>query len=153
VNTIPFNNGWDPSASSKNNRSPIHTATVSLLCIDNVTGTLFNVRTFPIACGPGKADHNIIFQLLSASLDKLTESKDIVWSDHHGCWTTVGAHVIAFLMDQPERQGTNCLLGGNSKQHVMFGVSCNFENLERRFSACPKCVQVANRYLLSKDFG
>jgi hypothetical protein len=50
-------------------------------------------------------------------------------------------------MDQPERRGTNCLLGGNSKQHVTFGVSCDFENLERKFLACPKCVRVANQYL------
>jgi hypothetical protein len=50
-------------------------------------------------------------------------------------------------MDQPKRRGTNCLLGGNSKQHVTFGVSCDFENLERTFLACPKCVRVANRYL------
>jgi hypothetical protein len=112
--------GWDPSASSKNNRSLIHTASVTLLCIDNLTGTLFNARTFPIACRPGKADHNVIFQALRTSLDKLTASEDIVWSNQHGCWTTICAHVIAFLMDQPERRGTNCLLGGNSKQHVMF---------------------------------
>jgi hypothetical protein len=144
--------GWDPSASSKNNRSPVHTALVTLLCIDNLTGVLFNARTFPIACGSGKADHNIIYQALRTSLDKLTASEDIVWSNHHGRWITVQAHVIAFLMDQPERQGTNCHLGGNSKQHATFGVSCDFENLERRFSACPKCVRVANRYILDGEF-
>ncbi len=144
--------GWDPSASSKNNRSPIHTASVTLLCIDNLTGVLFNARTFPFACGPGKADHNIIFQALRHSLDKVQASEDTVWSHHHGCWTTLRAHVIAFLMDQPERRGTNCLLGGNSKQHVTFGVSCDFENLERKFSACPKCVRVANRYLKRGEY-
>ena len=145
--------GWDPSASSKNNRSPIHTASVTLLCIDNLTGFIFNARTFPIACGPGKADHNIIFQALRTSLDKLTASEDIVWSNQHGRWTTIRAHVIAFLMDQPERRGTNGLLGGNAKQHGTFGVSCDFEHLERRFSACPKCVRVANRYLKEEEFG
>jgi hypothetical protein len=62
--------GWDPSASSKNNRSPVHTASVTLLCIDNLTGVLLNTRRFPIAWGPGKADHNIIFQALCTSLDK-----------------------------------------------------------------------------------
>jgi hypothetical protein len=140
--------GWDPSASSKNNRSPIHTASVTLLCTDNLRGVLFNARTFPFACGPGKADHNIIFQALRRhSLDKVQASEDTVWSDHHGCWTTLLAYVIAFLMDQPERRGTNCLLGGNSKQHVTFGVSCDFENLGPKFSACPKCVRVAERYL------
>jgi hypothetical protein len=139
--------GWDPSASSKNNRSPIHTVSVTLLCIDNSTGVLFNARTLPFACGPSKSNHNIIFQALCHSLDKVQASEDTVWSHHHGCWTTLQAHVIAFLMDQPEHRGTNCLLGGNSKQHVTFGVSCDFENLEQTFSACPKCVRVANRYL------
>jgi hypothetical protein len=153
IGLIFWLDGWDPSVSSKNNRSPIHTTTVTLLCIDNLTGELFNSRTFPAACGAGKADHNIIMQALRSSLDKLTASDDIMWSNHHGCWTTVRAHVIAFLMDQPERRGTNCLLGGNSKQHVIFGVSCNFEKLERQFSACPKCVRVANKYLERKEFG
>jgi hypothetical protein len=105
--------GLDPSASSKNNRSPIHTASVTLLCIDNLTGVLFNARTFPFACGPGKADQNIIFQALRHSLDKVQASEDTVWSDHHGCWTALRAHVIVFLMDQPEQRGTNFLLGGN----------------------------------------
>jgi hypothetical protein len=70
--------GWDPSASSKNNQSPIHTASVTLLCIDNLTGVLFNARTFPFACSPGKANHNIIFQSLRHSLDKVQASEDIV---------------------------------------------------------------------------
>jgi hypothetical protein len=144
--------GWDPSASSKNNRPPIHTASVTLLCIDNLTGVLFNARTFPFACGPGKADHNIISQALRHSLDKVQASAVTVRSDHHGCWTTLRAHVIAFLMDQPERRGTNCLLGGNSKQHIAFGVSSDFENLERKFLACPKCVRVANRYLKRGEY-
>jgi hypothetical protein len=71
-------------------------------------GVLFNARTFPFACGPGKADHNIIFQALRHSLDKAQASADTVWSHHHGCWTTLRAHVIAFLMDQPEQRGSNC---------------------------------------------
>jgi hypothetical protein len=44
--------GWDPSASSKNNRSPIHTASVTLLCIDNLTGVLFNPVPFPLPVVP-----------------------------------------------------------------------------------------------------
>ena len=102
VGLIFWLDGWDPSASSKNNRSPVHTASVTLLCIDNVTGMLFNTRTFPFACGPGKADHDLIFQALSSSLDQLVAGNDIIWSNHHSRWTTVRAHVVAFLMDQPE---------------------------------------------------
>jgi hypothetical protein len=55
-------------------------------------------------------------------------------------------------MDQPEQRGTNCPLGGNSKQHVTFGVPCDFENLEQTFLACPKCVRVANRYLEKGEY-
>jgi hypothetical protein len=82
-------NGWDPSASSKNNRSPIHTATVTLLCIDNLTGVPFNARTFPSICGPGKANHDTIFQALRISLRKVMAGDDIVWSAYHGRRTTI----------------------------------------------------------------
>lgn len=58
----------------------------------------------------------------------------------------------ASLMDQPEHRGGKCLLGGNSKQHAMFGYSCNFENLERTFSTCPKCLCKATLYLNLKKF-
>mgnify|MGYP000429540297 CR=1 FL=1 len=53
--------GWDPSASTKNNRTPVHTASATFLLMDNATGKLFDCRTYPIACGPGKVDHNAVF--------------------------------------------------------------------------------------------
>lgn len=139
--------GWDPSTSSKNNRSPVHTATVTLLCIDNGTGIPFDARTFPIACGPGKADHNAIFHALQTSLATVQDDQTVMWSHYHRQWTTLQCHIIALLMDNPERRGSNCLLGGNAKQHGMFGLSCNFEQLERPFSACPDCLRVASIYL------
>jgi hypothetical protein len=144
--------GWDPSASSKNNRSPIHTSTVTFLCIDNTTRLPFNARSFPIACGPGKANHDSVFKALRTSLDALTASTNIVWSHHHSKWTTLRACLIAILMDQPERRGSSCLLGGNAKQHGIFGVSCKFVNLERPFPACPECLGVATKYLLANNF-
>ena len=75
-----------------------------------------------------------------------------MWSHHHRCWTTGRVHVIALLMDQPERRGSNSLLGGNSKQHAMFGVSCNFPNLKSNFSACPVCLAGATDYLKHEEF-
>jgi hypothetical protein len=144
--------GWDPSASSKNNRSPVHTASATLLCIDSDTGGTFDDRTFPVACGPGKAGHNIIFRAMQISLDKLAAQNTLLWSHHHGGWTTICHHLIAFLMDQPERRGSNHLLGGNSKQHAMFGMSCNFEELERKFAACSNCLRIAVQYVEAADF-
>jgi hypothetical protein len=93
-----------------------------------------------------------VFTTLQISLKTITTGKQIMWSHFHQRWTTTRAHVIAFLMDQPERRGSNSLLGGNSKQHALFGMSCNFDNLERSFAACPKCVRVATRYLDVGDF-
>ena len=152
IGLIFWLDGWDPSASSKSNRSPVHTVTATLLCVDNTTGMVFNSRTFPIACGPGKEDHNVVFQALQQSLSNLSSGNDIVWSHHHGRWTSLRVRVLAFLMDQPERRGSNCLLGGNSKQHPLFGISCNFESLERPLTACPKCLRVASRYLQAGAF-
>ncbi len=60
--------------------------------------------------------------------------------------------VLAFLMDQSARWGSTCLLGGNYKLHAMFGMSCNFHQLELNFAACPKCVRVADRYLDAGQF-
>ncbi len=75
-----------------------------------------------------------------------------MWLHYHRQWTTVQCHIITFLMDQPERRTSNCLLGGNSKQHGMFGLSCNFEHLKRTFSACPKCLCAATRYRITGKF-
>jgi hypothetical protein len=144
--------GWDPSASTKNNRSPVHTASATLLCIDNNTGLPFDTRTLPIACSPGKVNHNAVFKALETSLNTLMESKHLLWSHHHHRWTTVRPHILALLMDQPERRGSNNLLGGGSTLHAMFGISCNFEQLERSFAACDKCLRVATRYLDTGNF-
>ena len=144
--------GWDPSASSKNNRTPIHTASATLLLIDNYSHLLFDCRTYPITCGPGKVDHNIIFDAITTSLANLTTSKHQMWSHYHNHCTTLRCHVIAMLMDQPEHRSSTCLLGGNGKQHPLFGVSCNFSELALPFTACSTCLAVANKFLSSQKF-
>jgi hypothetical protein len=152
IHMILWMDGWDPSASSKNNRSPVHTASVTLLCVDNSTNNVFNARTFPISCGPGKADHNVVFQALQDSLTKLEVSPQLMWSNRHQQWTYVRCQLVALLKDQPERRGSNNLLGGNSLQHALFALSCHFENLQRCFASCTRCRQHTNQYVLTGDF-
>ena len=130
----------------------MHTATATSLCIDNQTGIPFDARTFPISCGPGKADHKVVFQALQESLASLGDQSKLMWSHYHSAWTTVQYHIIAMLMDQPERRSSTCLLAGNARQHALFGVSCHFDQLERKFAACPKCVRTARRYFLAGNF-
>ena len=75
-----------------------------------------------------------------------------MWLHHHQCWTAIRCQVIAFLMDQPERRGSTGLLGGNSKQHALFGVSCDFGNLTQPFAACPPCCVKAQIYFSLAKF-
>ena len=52
--------GYDPNT-SKGNRHPVWSGLVTLLLI-NMQGCIVSVTTYPFAVGPGKADHDIIFQ-------------------------------------------------------------------------------------------
>ena len=55
-------------------------------------------------------------------------------------------------MDQPERRGSTSLLGGGGKQHPLFGLSCNFSELSRKFAACEECLSVAKAYIATASY-
>ena len=124
------------------------TVTATLLCIDNLTGKLFDSRTYPISCGPGKADHNVVFREIIKSIQLLSQEQPLLYFQHHRAWTSIRCHIIALLMDQPERRSSTNLLEGNSKQRAIFGLSCQFDQLEGNFAACPKCVCAVQRYMI-----
>jgi len=152
VGFIFWLDGWDPSASSKNNRSPIHTALVTLLLLDNATHLCYNCWTYPISCGPGKVDHNSVFSALRGSLEQISSTPTHMFSHFHHGWTKVRTQVMALLMDQPERRQSTGLLGGNGKQHPLFGVSCNFMKLQKPFLACRQCLLEAKAYLATATY-
>ncbi len=53
--------GWDPNGSSKGNRSPVWSGSLTLVFVD-LQGRVVSVATYPFAAGPGKADHEVIFE-------------------------------------------------------------------------------------------
>jgi hypothetical protein len=47
--------GWDPNGSSKGNRSPVWSGSITLVFV-NLQGKVVSAATYPFAAGPGKAD-------------------------------------------------------------------------------------------------
>ena len=60
--------------------------------------------------------------------------------------------ILFVVQDQPERRGASGLQGGNSKLHPLFGMSCDFLNLELPFQACSSCQKFLKNYLDAKDW-
>ena len=56
--------------------------------------------------------------------------------------------LLGCLMDNPERRTNYGLLQGNSENHGILGISCNFDNMAKPFEACSKCYE---HYLLYID--
>jgi hypothetical protein len=54
VGLLLWTDGWDPSTSSKSNRAPMHTGTVSLILVNVAYHDLVGVATYPNMGGPGK---------------------------------------------------------------------------------------------------
>jgi hypothetical protein len=68
VGIILWTHGWDPSTSTKSNRTPMHTETVTLVFVDVSNGEVVGVRTLPNMGGAGKSDHDSVFQLFKNDL-------------------------------------------------------------------------------------
>jgi hypothetical protein len=54
VGLLLWTDGWDPSTSSKSNRSPMHTGTVTMIIVNVASQDLVGVATYPNMGGPGK---------------------------------------------------------------------------------------------------
>ena len=141
--------GWDPNQSNKSNRGSAWTGTSTLLIIDGPSGTLLCVSTYPFAAAPDKEVHDIVFDDLARSLKKygITNDASPMWSAYHKSFMHVVMEVVVWLQDQPDKRFTSGTLGGGSKQHSIFGLSCNFQALDLPFNACSFCTKKIVKYL------
>ena len=65
VYIVLWSDGWDPNRSNKGNRSPVWTATSTLVFIElGVKNKPYLVVTEPLAAGPGKSSHQELFELI-----------------------------------------------------------------------------------------
>jgi hypothetical protein len=149
--------GWDPNGSSKGNRNPVWSGTLTMVLVD-LQGRLVTVASYPFAAGPGKADHDVVFQnvlndvrALQAPLDAGTSQR---WfyrrAAHH--MALVYAELFCIWEDQPARRQETNTLGGNSLNHSIFGRSCFVKQLRKPIPACAACRTATSVYLAAGDY-
>lgn len=150
--------GWDPNGSSKGNRSPVWSGSLTMVFV-NLQGCVMSVTTYPFASGPGKADHDVIFerilvdvQALQAPLDNDVQGDRWYYSRLAAQMALVYGELFCIWQDQPARRQETNLLGGNSNNHVIFGTSCYATQLQTPIPACPSCRKATIMYLENDRF-
>jgi hypothetical protein len=155
VGLLVWTDGWDTSTGCKSNRSPMHTGTVTLLIVDVESKEVVGIATYPNMSGPGKIDHDPVFRLFQQDISVFQRedgNNRIFLSRHYSCEVEVHTEIMFVVQDQPERRGASGLLGGNSRLHPLFGMSCDFVGLKLPFQACVKCAKCLDEYLEAKDW-
>ena len=154
VGLLLWTDGWDTSTGCKSNRSPMHTGTITLLIVDVESQLVVGVSTHPNMGGPGKIDHEPVYQRLQEDVAAFESDEcDRVFSSRHFLANVeVYTQIIFVVQDQPERRTASGLKGGGSKLHAMFGMSCDFERLILPFKACQDCVESLDAYLVAEDW-
>jgi hypothetical protein len=150
--SVFWSDGWDPNQSNKRNRSPVHSSTVTFICVDMTDSTPYYIKTQLISSGPGKADHEVVFQSLLADKRSMEDENGlskgmVLYSSEHKKNVLVHIYWGPFLQDQPERRDISGHLAGNSRMHPSYGLSCDFQKLDRPFPACEECEQSVCEYL------
>jgi hypothetical protein len=162
VPVVVFNlmwfDGWDPNGSSKGNRSPVWSGSVTLVFI-NLHGLVMSVDTCPLAAGPGKASHDVMFdqirldvRALQAPLHDNADSQRWHCSRSASQMALVYGALFCIWQDQPARRQESHLLGGNSNNHAIFGTSCYVTHLQKQITACDHCRQATIAYLIDGNF-
>ena len=150
--------GWDPSGSSKGNRSPVWSGTLTMVFLD-MLGNIVAVATYPFAAGPGKAGHDVIFQAilgdvraLQAPLDGPLLHQRWHYSRAAQQMALLYGELFCIWQDQPARRQETNTLGGNSNNHAIFGVSCYVKHLRKPIPACMACRAATIAYLKLGDY-
>ena len=109
-----------------------------------------NKFTYPIALGSASASHEEVEQRFSAELAELqdpTDIRNVFYSKIHKKDVRVHAVLTCSLMDQPERRGSNCMIGGNSLYGARWAYSINLQQVWRKLVPCQACEKL----ILDKD--
>jgi hypothetical protein len=119
--------GWDPNSSmSKANKTPIWSGTVTLI-FGSLDGKVDFVTTRLVTSGPGKADHTKVIECILQNIRSMQQqcSNRTFWVRRLRSYALVYPSVLLVTCDHPERRSISGLLGGNSKLHSCYGVSCD----------------------------
>lgn len=135
-----WQDGYDPHAYSKANcgSSWVKTVTISEPH-ENKNNAQY---TYPIALGPAGVSHEEVETHFNRELNELsdpTRKDNVFYSKIHQQDVRVHVELVVSLMDQPERRGTNCMMGGNSIYAARWGYRCNLQERHHLLSPCESC--------------
>lgn len=133
----------------------MHTGTITLLIVDVEPQEVVGIVTYLNMSRPRKIDCGPVlhrFQLDIAAYESDEGTKRIFSSHQYSCEVEVYTQIMFLVQDQPERRGASGLLGGNTKLHPLFGMSCGFVGLKLPFEACVDCENRLDEYLEAKDW-
>jgi hypothetical protein len=154
-----WSDGWDPNKSSKNNRSPVWSATGTMIFAElGSEDTPFLAHTVLLGVGASKnTSHEEFFEMLVK--EKTTKWEDCngqlvpfsLFSRLHDKKVNVFITIALALQDNPERRQSAMLLAGNSNTHGAFSLSCDFRMLAIPFVACSDCQERTKQYLRNSN--
>jgi hypothetical protein len=132
----------------------MHTGTITLLFVDVDSKEVVGIATYPNMGGPGKSDDGPVFRHFQEDITAFEgEGSDRIFSSRHFSGRVeVHTKILFVVQDQPERRGASGLLGGGSKLHPLFGMSCDFLGLQLPFQACAQCTKSLDDYLVAKNW-
>jgi hypothetical protein len=123
-----------------------------------MTDNPYLANTVLLGVGPGKKSHDEFFDMLvDEKQNKWEDTNELLipfsfYSRHHGRVVNVFITLALALQDNPERRGCAYLLGGNSNNHGVYGISCDFDLLSVPFPACVACQDTMNTYVREGNF-
>lgn len=100
--------------------------------------------------GSASVSHEEVEERFSAELAELgdpTNIRNFFYSKIHRKDVRVHAVLRCSLMDQPERRGSNCMIGGNSLYGARWAHSINLQQVWRKLVPCQACEKL----ILDKD--
>ena len=136
---------------NKNNAQVCLQHTVPFIVLTTCPHDCVSKFTYPIALGPAALSHETVEKRFSQELDELADCRrqnNIFYSKIHKKDIRVHVELICSLMDQPERRGTNSMLGGNAIYGARWGYTCNLQEIHHRLTPCAAC---RDKLIVAKD--
>lgn len=149
-----WSDGWDPKSNVKRNRYSMWTLSSTFIFYDMHACKVIGTQTFPTSNGEGKVDHSEVFHCIYSDMQTMqTKSASTVYHcTRYQQPVCLYPFYLLSIQDHPERRDECLLRRGNALKHRVFGFSCCFEKLRKRFDTCNKCFRGLLLYIKKQDW-
>jgi hypothetical protein len=119
------------------NRGSVWVLTATICTPNESSNSASN--TYVLAIGPKGDDHNFVFTMVALELKFLSSGGAQFYHANVKGMINVYGEVIAYLMDSPERRGTNKLMLGTGTYTHLWLHAGDFTGVERVLPSCRDC--------------